>query len=158
MLYYTQYPSPLGQLLLTSDGEALTGLWIEKLPPAGAAENPALFAAAKAWLDAYFRGENRPIDFPIHMEGTPFRQKVWEMLKTIPYGSSTTYGAIARQLDENMSAQAVGGAVGRNPVSIIVPCHRVLGTGGRLTGYAFGLDKKKWLLDHESIPYREEEI
>lgn len=156
MIYYAEYPSPVGMLLLTSDGVALTGLWMDRKPPKYAAPGEGLevIGSAGRWLDAYFRGEAPEIRFPLNPEGTDFQQRVWAILRTIPRGQTLTYGAIARMLGENMSAQAVGGAVGRNPISIIIPCHRVLGAEGRLTGYAGGLDKKRWLLDHEGIGYR----
>ena len=156
MTYYAEYPSPVGTLLLTSDGQALTGLWMNRpMPPAAPGEKPPVLTQAEQWLDAYFRGEDQPIPFPLAPAGTEFQKKVWEILLTIPYGGTLSYGAIAKRLGPRMSAQAVGGAVGRNPISIFIPCHRVLGASGQLTGYAGGLDKKRWLLDHENIPYKE---
>ena len=158
MEYFTEYDSPVGTLLLTSRGESLTRLWMDREPAPEAVpgkEVPVLCRAG-AWLDAYFRGEDPVIDFPLDPEGTDFQKKVWEILRTIPYGGTLSYGAIARRLGAQMSAQAVGGAVGRNPISILIPCHRVLGAQGQLTGYAGGLDKKRWLLDHEGIAYKEE--
>lgn len=156
MVYYARYRSPVGELLLTGDGLSLTGLRMDREPPENAreGENTEILRQARGWLDAYFRGEDPEIRFPLNPEGTDFQQRVWAILRTIPRGQTLTYGAIARMLGENMSAQAVGGAVGRNPISIIIPCHRVLGAEGRLTGYAGGLDKKRWLLDHEGIGYR----
>ena len=153
MTYYTFYHSPIGPLRLTSDGTALTGLWFDDRKPDPAAnqyrEDLSIFASAKRWLDDYFAGNPREIDFPIAPSGTPFQQRVWQILLTIPYGETTTYGALARQLGPKMSAQAVGQAVGRNPVSILIPCHRVIGADGALTGYAAGLEIKTWLLHHE---------
>ncbi|MBQ8834531.1 MAG: methylated-DNA--[Oscillospiraceae bacterium] len=154
MVYYAAYPSPVGELLLTSDGISLTGLWMNRETPAGEGEEPEVLCRAKQWLDAYFRGEDRPVDFSLAPEGSEFQKKVWDILLTIPYGKTLSYGTIARMLGEKMSAQAVGGAVGRNPISILIPCHRVVGAQGQLTGYAGGLDKKRWLLDHEGISYR----
>ena len=156
MLYYCQYVSPIGELLLTGDGTHLTGVYMNHLPPENGenAENQPLFQAAAQWLDAYFRGEDSPITFPLEPEGTAFQKKVWEILREIPWGSTRSYGEIAREMADilgkkNMSAQAVGGAVGSNPISILIPCHRLVGAKGQLTGYAAGLDKKSWLLRHE---------
>lgn len=156
-MYFAEYDSPVGTLLLTCDGESLTGLWMNKVPPADGmedAEHPVLHKAGK-WLDAYFRGKAPAIDFSLNPAGTAFQKQVWEILLTIPFGETRTYGSIAREMavllgKENMSAQAIGGAVGRNPISIIIPCHRVVGTNGQLTGYAGGIDKKEWLLRHEN--------
>lgn len=150
---FTTYRSPVGELLLTSDGSALTGLWMETQPhprqELARNDDLPLFAQVRLWLDGYFRGEAPEICFPLSPAGTDFQRQVWEMLLKIPYGSTTTYGAIAREISPRMSAQAVGGAVGRNPISMIIPCHRCLGAKGQLTGYAGGLDKKIWLLRHE---------
>ena len=154
--------TPLGQVLLRSDGEALTGLWFvgqahfgEGLSPAAVAGERPVFRETEAWLERYFGGavpEGRPALAP---EGTDFQRAVWDMLLTIPYGETRTYGEIAaslsRQLGRNVSARAVGGAVGRNPISLLIPCHRVLGAGGRLTGYAGGLELKTALLRLEAI-------
>ena len=153
MTYFTVLPSPVGNLRLTSDGAALTGLYLapqnpDDSPWARADELP-IFDCAKAWLDAYFAGNPGEANFPLSPAGTPFQKKVWEILLTIPYGEITTYGAIAKQLGETMSAQAVGQAVGKNPISIIIPCHRCVGAKGQLTGYAGGIENKKWLLCHE---------
>ena len=109
---------------------------------------------AKVWLDGYFSGNPAELSFPLNPHGTSFQKQVWEILLTVPYGKTTTYGAIAREIalrtgKEKMSAQAVGQAVGANPISILIPCHRVVGANGKLTGYAGGLDKKEWLLRHE---------
>lgn len=157
-MYFLEYDSPIGKLLLTCDGEGLTGLWMDREPPKDGTEqqNHPVLRKARQWLDAYFRGENPLIDFPVTPEGTSFQRQVWQILLTIPYGKTRTYGDIAREMTkrmgkEKMSAQAVGGAVGRNPISIIVPCHRVVGAKGQLTGYAFGLERKKWLLNHEGL-------
>lgn len=153
MVYCTEYLSPLGKILLTSDGEALTGLWLDTQNPPDVSmerrDHLPLFRSVKDWLDAYFRGEERPIGFPLSPAGTAFQQKVWQILPTIPYGQTRTYGSIAKQIRPTMSAQAVGQAVGRNPISIIIPCHRCMGAGNKLTGYTGGLDKKVWLLRHE---------
>lgn len=152
-MYYTHIPSPLGDLCLTSDGTALTGLWLPTENPKiqNMEKTPDLpvFEKTAAWLSDYFAGHPGKIDFPLSPAGTAFQKRVWEILLTIPYGKTTSYGAIARQFGPKMSAQAVGQAVGRNPISIIVPCHRCVGAKGQLTGYAGGLEYKKWLLTHE---------
>ncbi len=148
--YY--YSSPLGIIALASDGENLTGLrFCEESPENGTGKELPVFALTKRWLDIYFRGEVPCFTPPLHLSGTDFRLEVWEILKAIPYGSTATYGEIAKLIAERkgiprMSAQAVGGAVGKNPVSIIIPCHRVVGSDGGLTGYAGGIDKKAALL------------
>lgn len=147
---YCQYPSPVGTLYLTADEDGLTGVWMH---PEKTEDFPVL-SQAKLWLDSYFAGNPAEITFPLNPHGTVFQQKVWDLLLTIPYGETTTYGALAREMArrtgrERMSAQAVGQAVGKNPISILIPCHRVVGAGGKLTGYAGGLEKKEWLLRHE---------
>ena len=156
--YRTIYPSPLGELTLASDGTALTGLWIrgQKYFGGGAKlwemkDDLPVFAAAGRWLDDYFAGEETdPEDLPLAPTGTEFQQTVWQALRDIPYGTTVTYGELAQRIGCG-SARAVGTAVGRNPISIIIPCHRVLGADGSLTGYAGGIDCKRWLLDHEKL-------
>lgn len=152
-MYFTHISSPLGELCLTSDGVALTGLWLPTENPDISNRNHApelpIFEKTAAWLRSYFAGHPGEIDFPLSPAGTAFQSRVWEILLTIPYGQTTSYGHIAKQLGQRMSAQAVGQAVGRNPVSIIIPCHRVVGAKGQLTGYAGGLEYKQWLLNHE---------
>ena len=156
------YASPLGPLLLAAEGDALTGLWLpgQKYYAAGLAEDasedpsaaPLLLAAQ--WLDDYFAGL-RPEARALRLSprGSDFRKLVWELLLDIPYGETATYGALAsqaeRRLGRRTSARAVGAAVGHNPISILIPCHRVLGSDGSLTGYAGGLEKKEWLLRFE---------
>ena len=150
MIYYCQYPSPIGSLTLYSDGSSLTGLIPGEPEFHGMdMENLSIFDCARSWLDAYFSGNPIPVDFPLRPAGTDFQRRVWALLPAIPYGQTLSYGAIARQLGENMSAQAVGQAVGKNPIAIIIPCHRVVGSGGQMTGYAWGIEKKQWLLAHE---------
>ncbi len=150
---FTQYLSPIGPLTLVSDGCALTVLWMDTqnfdLSGLTPRDDLPLFAEVRDWLDGYFAGPPRAMDFPLSPAGTQFQKQVWEILLTIPYGETCTYGSIAKQLGKNMSAQAVGQAVGKNPISIIIPCHRVVGAKGQLTGYAGGLENKKWLLRHE---------
>ena len=155
MIYYAFYHSPIGQLLLTGENHDLTGLYICNYKiSADWEEDSYRFSAVFSWLDDYFRSDPRPADFPMKADGTDFQKLVWKLLLEIPYGSTRTYGDIAKEIaellgKEKMSSQAVGQAVGRNPVSIIIPCHRVIGVGKRLTGYAGGLDNKIWLLHHE---------
>ena len=165
MYYEMKYDSPVGRLTLASDGLNLAGLWMEGQKYFGGTvpgelrpnEELEVFSRAKDWLDRYFNGKKpEPSELPLAPVGGEFRQTVWELLCEIPYGELTTYGQIAREAAkrlhrESMAAQAVGGAVGHNPISIIIPCHRVVGTGGSLTGYAGGLDKKIWLLKHEGV-------
>lgn len=161
MTYTQHYNSPLGDILLAADKTGLTGLWLDgakyfadNLPEAHTEQETPILLETKRWLDLYFAG-NKP-DFmpPLHPIGSSFQQAVWDILLQIPYGQTTTYGEIARQLAKKqgrarMSAQAVGGAVGHNKISILIPCHRVVGTNGSLTGYAGGLDKKIKLLELE---------
>jgi len=163
MTYFkTVLSSPVGEILLTSDGENLTGLWIKGQAPDKTADNAEsdaalpVFANAKDWLDRYFAGQKTsPDELPLKPTGNAFRLRVWEILREIPYGETTTYGTIARKIEseteKRMSAQAVGGAVGHNPISIVIPCHRVLGANGKLTGYAGGLHLKTALLKIEKI-------
>lgn len=162
MQYINRFPSPLGEMILASDGESLTGLWFlgqkyAPAPPAGPARaGLPVFAQARAWLAAYFQGQDPGPAPLLRPAGTPFQQAVWQLLLEIPYGRTTTYKALAGQLAgqrglESMSAQAVGGAVGRNPISILIPCHRVMGSDGSLTGYAGGLDRKRALLELEGV-------
>lgn len=155
------YSSPLGGITMASDGECLTGLWFDgqkyfadTLPAQHEEKDLDVFRRTDSWLDMYFSGKKPDFTLPLHMRGTGFRQEVWQILLTIPFGKTMTYGEIAKILadrrgNNSMSAQAVGGAVAHNPVSLIIPCHRVIGTNGALTGYAGGLDKKTWLLDME---------
>ena len=161
MLYTAHIPSPLGELLLVSEGEALCGLYFEGqryYPAALEAEERAelaVFEKARAWLRRYFAGERPEIDFPLRPDGTEFRRAVWERLRAVPFGETVSYGELAAELaaqrGKPCSARAVGGAVGRNPISILVPCHRVVGADGSLTGYAGGLARKRALLRLEGI-------
>lgn len=161
MYYLSHYDSPLGGITLVSCGDALCGLYIEgqRFPFDGVGEERETDAIAKAknWLDRYFAGEKpEASELPLAPEGSEFQRLVCRLLCGIPYGELVTYGELAKKIAEIqglrcMSAQAVGGAVGRNPISIIIPCHRVIGAGGNLTGYNGGLDKKIWLLRHEGL-------
>ena len=162
MDYTHHYVSPLGGITMASDGEYLTGLWFDgqkyfadTLSVQHDEKDLDVFRRTDNWLDLYFSGTDPDFRPPIRMNGTEFRQEVWQILLTIPFGKTMTYGEIAKVLAnrrgiKSMSAQAVGGAVGHNPISLIIPCHRVVGTNGALTGYAGGLEKKAWLLDMES--------
>lgn len=157
------YQSPVGGMLLSSDGAALTGLWFDgekyyadTLEKKHEEKSLPVFEQTKDWLNIYFSGEEPDFLPDIYLIGTPFQLKVWNILQHIPYGTTITYGDIAKQIArqeniERMSAQAVGGAVGHNHISIIVPCHRVVGTNGSLTGYAGGLEKKIKLLSIEKV-------
>ena len=152
-MYCTQYDSPMGKLLLTCTDVGLTGIYMNREAPAYPAEHPVLHQTIQ-WLDAYFRSEVPVVDVPLCLEGTAFQKQIWKFLLTIPYGKTRTYGEIAREMavlsgKEKMSAQAVGQAVGANHISILIPCLRVIGSNGKLTGYAGGSDKKIWLLRHE---------
>lgn len=163
MQYTHSYQSPLGGITIASDGIALTGLWFndQKYFAAGLTadaqqEKLPIFTATKKWLDIYFSGREPAFTPPLELNGSPFRLAVWNLLLHIPYGSTATYKDIAikiaaQQNKKAMSAQAIGGAVGHNPISIIVPCHRVTGANGNLTGYAGGLDKKLALLKLEGL-------
>lgn len=155
MLFLTHYASPLGPILLAADETGLTGLWFEaqKYFPSFLGvdyqekETPVLTETVR-WLDVYFSGKDPGFLPPLHPQGSPFRQTVWDILLTIPRGQTMTYGEIARRLGVR-SAQAVGGAVGHNPISILIPCHRVVGSDGSLTGYAGGVERKTRLLQLE---------
>ena len=161
MDYTYHVDSPLGGITLASDGQALTGLWFDgqkyfadTLSKQHEEKALVVFEQTERWLSIYFSGRIPDFTPPLRPKGTPFREEVWRILLTIPYGQTVTYGEIAAILASRrglagMSAQAVGGAVGHNPISLIVPCHRVVGADGALTGYAGGVEKKRWLLDLE---------
>ena len=163
MVYTYKYKSPLGEILLAADEDGLTGLWFEgqkhfasTLPNEYISQETEILIEAKKWLDIYFSGKEPKFTPPLHPTGSEFRQAVWQILLQIPYGQTITYGEIARKMAEvkkivHMSAQAVGGAVGHNEISIIIPCHRVVGANGSLTGYAGGIDKKIALLELERV-------
>lgn len=156
MLHYDCYESPLGTLWMTGESGILTGLSFQPLMPETEHAHCPELDPVKAWLDCYFQGEVAAPDFSMAPYGTAFQQLIWQMLLKIPYGKTCTYGELAKEAaslmgKDRMSSQAVGQAVGSNPIAIIIPCHRVLGVGGKLTGYAFGIDKKQALLQHEQI-------
>ncbi len=161
MQYITHFNSPIGDILLAADELGLTGVWFQgqkyfadNLSPEHKEKNIPVLELTTQWLTTYFSGQNPDFTPPIHMIGTPFQLSVWSILQTIPYGHTITYGEIANTIAKKkgvskMSAQAVGGAVGHNPISILIPCHRVVGTNGSLTGYADGIDRKIKLLTLE---------
>jgi methylated-DNA-[protein]-cysteine S-methyltransferase len=152
MIMHSYYDSPLGTLLLTGDGESLTGLYTEqhgRKPTDLGVRADEEFAEVHAQLDQYFAGERDDFDLPVNVPGTAFQQAVWQALRQIRYGSTMTYRQIAEQIGNPKAVRAVGSANSRNPISIIVPCHRVVGSDGKLIGYAGGFSAKQWLLDHE---------
>ena len=161
MTFLQHYTSPLGGILLAADELGLTGLWFEgqkyfalALPDAHTEAETPILSEARRWLDLYFSGHEPDFTPPLHPSDSEFRQAVWELLLQIPYGTTVSYGELASRLAaqrglSGMSAQAVGGAVGHNSISVIIPCHRVVGTGGSLTGYAGGIDRKIRLLELE---------
>ena len=159
-MYSTDYSSPIGKMLIASNGEAVCGIWFygQKHFPLDdfiQKDDLAIFRDVKRWLDDYFNGLNPKISFKLKPEGTEFRLKVWKILSEIPYGETMTYGEIAGKISPTMAAQAVGGAVGHNPIAILIPCHRVLGSNGKLTGYAGGIDRKIALLRMEGIDFKD---
>ena len=161
MQYITNYESPLGNITIAGDGENITGLWFDTQKPSEEVlevnykkQDLPVFELTKKWLDIYFKGKDPGFIPPVKVNETDFRNRVCEIMLEIPYGETTTYGKIAQQIAgemgiEKMSAQAVGGAVGHNPISVIIPCHRVMGANGKLTGYTGGLDIKVELLKLE---------
>lgn len=152
--YYTHIDSPIGPLLLIGDGVALTGLHMANGKHPVAIEphwqhDDGVFATAGDQLTAYFDNRRQVFDLPLKPAGTPFQQRVWTALLAIPFGQVESYGALARRIGKPTASRAVGMANGRNPISIIVPCHRVIGADGSLTGYGGGIERKRWLLTHE---------
>ena len=161
-MYKTYYTSPIGQILILTDANALLGLWLENQKYFGTGynleqaqqEETEVSRRVSAWLDAYFKGENPATDeIPLAPQVTEFRSKVLTVLQKIPYGQTATYSDILRELQADYgkigSARAVGGAIGHNPISLLIPCHRIVGSDGKLTGYASGLDRKAFLLELE---------
>ena len=155
--FFSYYRSPVGELLLTSNGEALTGLHLPRsdgspahLPDPGSRREDSAVREVRRQLDAYFAGELRAFDLRLLTAGTPFQRLAWEELGRIPFGTTISYAEQARRIGRPGASRAVGAANGRNPIAIIVPCHRVIGSSGTLTGYGGGLALKEWLLTHES--------
>lgn len=163
MFFISKYKSPVGEITIASNGEMLTGLWFDgqknfadTLPENYEEKDLPVFEQTKKWLDIYFSGKAPDFTPPLDMGGiSPFRKRVWEIMLEIPFGQTSTYGKIAKQIAEEtgkkVSGQAVGGAVGHNSISLVIPCHRVVGTNGGLTGYAGGIDKKIKLLRLEGV-------
>ena len=151
MTMTTVIDSPVGPIRLTSDDGLLFGLFFADDQPASpAADNhPQPFAAVVEQLDAYFAGTLTEFDVPLRLDGTAFQRRVWDVLRTIPYGHTVSYGEIATELGKASASRAVGAANGSNPISVIIPCHRVIGSTGKLTGYGGGLPRKQALLDLE---------
>jgi methylated-DNA-[protein]-cysteine S-methyltransferase len=163
MTIYATMPSPVGELLLTAVDAGLTRVYFERhlhgdrIAPewraASASADPAaeILAEARRQLDAYFAGHLTAFTVPLAPSGTPFQQRVWMALRALPFGDTVSYGEIARRIGAPDAVRAVGAANGRNPLSIIVPCHRVIGSDGSLTGFGGGVDRKRWLLQHEGV-------
>ncbi len=155
--YHSRFPSPVGELTLTASDTALTGVYFETsryVPPLPAVESGTgnrVLARARQQLEEYFAKTRTTFDLPLDAAGSAFEQQVWNALRTIPYGTTTSYGELARRLGDVKATRAVGAANGKNPIPIIVPCHRVVGARGELTGFGGGLDRKRWLLEHEGV-------
>ena len=154
-ILYSTIASPIGELLLTSDGESITGLYMHKQKHGAKRtrewkRDDAALSEPSAQLQAYFAGGLREFKLPLAAEGTSFQQRVWRALCDIPYGETISYGELARRIGQPTASRAVGLANGQNPIAIVVPCHRVIGANGSLTGYGGGLERKRWLLAHES--------
>jgi methylated-DNA-[protein]-cysteine S-methyltransferase len=152
--YYSELESPIGQLLIVGDEASLRGLYMldhrHQLPVAeGCERNDRAFSAVRQQLSAYFAGKLRKFEVSLAVEGSAFQKQVWQALLDIPFGETESYGQLARRIGNEKASRAVGLANGRNPISIIVPCHRVIGADGSLTGYGGGMERKKWLLEHE---------
>ncbi|MDQ6700251.1 MAG: methylated-DNA--[protein]-cysteine S-methyltransferase [Acidobacteriota bacterium] len=151
---YTKIESPIGELLLTADAHGLTGLFMNakaRIPDESSRREDTVLHEAKRQIDAYFSGRLKVFDLPIVFTGTPFQNDVWNALRDIPFGETMSYGSLARRVGRPAASRAVGAANGRNPISIVVPCHRVIGADGSLTGYGGGMDRKRWLLHHEGV-------
>lgn len=154
-----RFPSPVGDLTFTVSDTALTGVYFPTSrhgpAPAGGAEgSSALLDLVERQLSEYFAGSRTTFDLPLDPPGTPFQLRVWELLRRIPYGATTSYGDLARRLGDPLATRAVGAANGKNPIPIIVPCHRVVGSRGELTGFGGGIERKRWLLEHEGALMR----
>ena len=151
---FDYFESPVGPLLLVSDGEALIGLHFagseSSDPVPNARRDPARFIAVREQLADYFAGRLQVFDLPLSAPGTPFQKRVWHELRRIPFGETISYGELARRIGQPGASRAVGRANGQNPVAVIVPCHRVIGSNGSLTGFGGGMERKRWLLEHEA--------
>lgn len=162
-VFYTELESPIGPLLITSDGDSITGVHMEdqatrpEMGPHWIRDDRRL-KHARVQLTAYFEGRLQQFDLPLAGAGTAFQKQVWQALQEIPFGHTETYGELARRIGNEKASRAVGLANGRNPIGIIVPCHRVIGSNGALTGYAGGVERKKWLLAHERARMGQEQL
>lgn len=159
MAYYDQMTSPIGELLLVGDGERLTGLYLRPSVPSGriidnGRRDRAAFQEVRQQLVDYFAHRRDDFDLELRLHGTAFQRRVWQTLRAIPYGQTASYRWVAEQIGAPSAVRAVGGANRSNPISIIIPCHRVIGSNGDLIGYGGGLTRKQWLLDHETQPAR----
>jgi methylated-DNA-[protein]-cysteine S-methyltransferase len=155
---YDVIPTPIGRLIVASDGSAISGVWMANADPSDERWEErrgmdALLSEARDELTAYFDGRLRAFTVPLAPNGTEFQRRVWSALTEIPYGATISYAELARRVNNTAAVRAVGAANGRNPIPIIVPCHRVIGSDGSLTGFGGGLDRKRWLLQHENSRY-----
>jgi len=163
-LTYDVVPAPIGRLIVASDGDAIAAVWMANAHPSDRSwaerrGDDAVLAQARDQLTGYFAGKVRAFTLPLAPNGTDFQRRVWRALETIPFGTTVTYAEIARRVGSTAAVRAVGAANGRNPIPIIVPCHRVIGSDGSLTGFGGGLDRKLWLLRHEgALPCAQEEL
>lgn len=160
--YYCYFESPIGRIVIQGNGDFVTGLYLPnhkgwQQPDSSWVQDELPFTEVRVQLTEYFAGERTQFEIPLKLQGTPFQQQVWNELRRIPYGTTLRYGELAQRIGQPNASRAVGNANGRNPISIIVPCHRVIGSDGRLTGYAGGITKKQWLLDWESSGHRNQE-
>ncbi len=150
MTWFYEHPTPVGPITLTKSNEALTAAYLDNLVPTlDARRDKGAFADEIRQLDEYFAGERTRFDLRLAPRGTPFQERVWKALVAIPFGRTASYGEIAHAIGNPTASRAVGAANGKNPIAIIVPCHRIIGSSGSLVGYAGGLPRKKWLLAHE---------
>lgn len=160
-LIYDVVPTPIDRLIVASDGESIVGVWMANASPDDESWNDRrgiddLLAEARRQLAAYFAGELKHFDLPLAPNGTDFQRRVWSALRKIPFGTAISYLDLARRVGNAAAVRAVGAANGRNPIPIIVPCHRVIGSNGSLTGFGGGLDRKRWLLQHENVAHQRE--
>jgi methylated-DNA-[protein]-cysteine S-methyltransferase len=151
MTFHCRISTPVGPITLTKDGDALTGAYLENLVPAiDGKRDERAFDAERRQLEEYFAGARTRFDLRLAPRGTPFQERVWKALQDVAFGRTASYGEIARAVGSPEASRAVGAANGKNPIAIIIPCHRIIGSSGALVGYAGGLPRKKWLLAHES--------
>src|SRR5881628_3572527 len=154
-MYVSRLPTPIGELTLTATDTALTGVYfpssrgVPSLHNVERGSGGEVLQRAETQLSEYFAGMRTTFDIPLDATGTEFERRVWDLLRAIPYGATTSYGELAKRLGSTKEARAVGAANGKNPIPIIVPCHRVIGANGDLTGFGGGIERKRWLLQHE---------